>query len=171
MDLSDTVSQSSGLAPVQPAVPQGLVPVWAVGNTSMVVPANAFWMISPPPAAAAVAAPVGTSSNQQAQIWALAPSVTPVFNVAAAARPLSSLVAATSVPQVWPVAAASNSAVSTSTAVGAKVSKKSSMAPSVSSSSGTASASASGKAQMLRDFSLEICDKQELQFMGTTHHA
>ncbi|KHN34441.1 hypothetical protein glysoja_016769 [Glycine soja] len=54
----------------------------------------------------------------------------------------------------------SNSAVSTST-VGAKLATKSSMAPSVS-SSGTKS----GKTQMLRDFSLEICDKQELQLLG-----
>nr|KYP56471.1 Transcription factor TCP19 [Cajanus cajan] len=38
---------------------------------------------------------------------------------------------------------------------------KSSMAPS--------SASASGKAQMLRDFSLQIYDKQELQFMDRSN--
>jgi ABC-type polysaccharide/polyol phosphate transport system ATPase subunit len=50
-----------------------------------------------------------------------------------------------------------------STSVGAKVAKKSTMAPSVSSNSGSGKG---GKAQMLRDFSLEIYDKQELQLMG-----
>ncbi|MED6222373.1 hypothetical protein PIB30_063704 [Stylosanthes scabra] len=65
VDLStDTVSQLSGLAPIQPAVPQGLVPVWTVGNASMVVPPNAFWMIQPQ-ASAAAAPVVGGSSNQQ----------------------------------------------------------------------------------------------------------
>lgn len=60
-----------------------------------------------------------------------------------------------------PSPAICNSTVSTST-VGAKVAKKSSstMAASVS-SSGSGS-----KAQLLRDFSLEIYDKQELQLMG-----
>lgn len=158
VDINDAVSQTSGLAPVQTALPQGLVPAWALGNTGMVVPANTFWMIPPTATATTV------NQNQQPRIWALSPSVTPVFNMAA--RPVSSLVAATNVQQFWPVAAAaeagfgdtSNSAVSTSTVVGPKVTKSSSMAPSVSSSD--------SKAQVLREFSLEIYDKQELQFMG-----
>ncbi|KAJ6712389.1 TRANSCRIPTION FACTOR TCP9-LIKE [Salix purpurea] len=85
-----SISQTSGLAPVTPtapiaasATPQGLVPVYAVGNTGMMVPANAFWMI---PQAATTDSP----ANQQ--IWALSPSLNPVFNVAAA-RPISSFVA------------------------------------------------------------------------------
>ncbi|XP_061364211.1 transcription factor TCP9-like [Gastrolobium bilobum] len=162
VDLNDAVSVSSGLAPVQSAVPQGLVPVWAVGNTSMVVPTNTFWMI--PPSTNQLGGIMG-SSNQQPQIWALSPSMTPVFNMAA--RPISPLVASTNIPEVWPVTAGcsntSNSAVSTST-MGPKVATKSSMAPSVSSSGTTTSGGS--KAQMLRDFSLEIYDKQELQFMG-----
>ena len=48
--------------------------------------------------------------------------------------------------------------------MGATVAKKSTMAPSVS-SGGNGSASTGSKAQMLMDFSLEIYDKQELQFM------
>ncbi|KAJ7010765.1 transcription factor TCP9-like [Populus alba x Populus x berolinensis] len=166
---------TSGLAPVKPsaplaaaATPQGMVPVFAVGNTGMMVPANAFWMI---PQAAATAAP----ANQQ--IWALSPSLTPVFNVAAA-RPISSFVTSTNSGNETGVNTAaagsvvnipsevefrSPSPVVASTSVGAKVAKKSTMAPSVSSNSGSGKG---GKAQMLRDFSLEIYDKQELQLMG-----
>ncbi|OMO89641.1 Transcription factor, TCP [Corchorus capsularis] len=160
------MTQASGLAPV---TPQGLVPVWAVGNTGMMVPANAFWMIPQPTATA----PVGNGlPNQQPspQIWALSPSLTPVFNVAAAARPISSFVATAN--QVQAVMCNGNlstlAAVNTSsTAVGATVAKKSTMAPSVSSGgNNNGSGSTGGKAQMLRDFSLEIYDKQELQFMG-----
>ncbi|KAG5039692.1 hypothetical protein AAZX31_05G048600 [Glycine max] len=156
ININDAVSKSSGLAPVH--VPQGLVPVWAVSNPSMVIPANTFWMI---PQAATTPNPSGGvagPASQQPQLWALSPSV---FNVAA--RPISPLVT-TNIPEARPVMTAcsngSNSAVSTST-VGAKLATKSSMAPSVS-SSGTKS----GKTQMLRDFSLEICDKQELQLLG-----
>lgn len=178
VDVSETISQSSGLAPVgpvTPAVPQGLVPVWAVGNAGMMVPANAFWMI-PQAAASAVAGPP-VHSNQQPQIWTLSPAVTPVFNLAT--RPISSFVAnqpagasiySSGIEVGTPSTPAggvsssglSNSAVNTST-VGPKVARKSStMAPSLSSSSG----SGGTKTQMLRDFSLEIYDKQELQLMG-----
>ncbi|KAJ6714543.1 TRANSCRIPTION FACTOR TCP9-LIKE [Salix viminalis] len=170
-----SISQTSGLAPVTPtapiaaaATPQGLVPVYAVGNTGMMVPANAFWMI---PQAATTASP----ANQQ--IWALSPSLNPVFNVASA-RPISSFVASANSENetgVHTAAAASvvnipsevefraPSPVVASTSVGAKVAKKSTMAPSLSSNSGGGKG---GKAQMLRDFSLEIYDKQELQLMG-----
>lgn len=177
VDLTEAVSQSSGLAPVGPAVPQGLVPVWAVGNASgmnMMVPANAFWMI-PPTAAAAGPGP----SSQHPQIWALSPTMSPLFNMAA--RPISSFVAsqpavvgAPSVPNAAVVEVPahvayhgdgfSNSAANT-TSVGPKSAKKASstMAPSLSSAG---SGGCGSKAQMLRDFSLEIYDKQELQLMG-----
>ncbi|CAK7335429.1 unnamed protein product [Dovyalis caffra] len=188
-----SISQTSGLAPVTPtaptaatATPQGLVPVLAVGNTGMMVPANAFWMIpqaaaaGTPTTAPAFAAAAAVPANQQ--IWALSPSLTPVFNVAAG-RPISPFVASTNGGNQTGVniAAASvvnipsgvefraPSSVVTSTSVGAKVAKKSTMAPSVSSSSGSGGGSGKnngGKAQMLRDFSLEIYDKQELQLMG-----
>lgn len=154
VDINDSQTQPSTLAPVQaatPAVPQGLVPVWTVGNTGMMVPANAFWMIPQ--------AQAGPPQNQNPQIWALSPTL---LNMSA--RPISSFIDASAsgngnvnVPAGGEV---SNSAASTSS-VGAKVAKKSSstMAASVSSSGGT-------KAQLLRDFSLEIYDKQELQLMG-----
>lgn len=174
VDLTDPVSKSSGLAPIGPAVPQGLVPVWAVaGNASgvnMMVPANAFWMF-PPTAAAAGAGP----SSQQPQIWALSPTVTPVFNMAA--RPISSFVAnqpavvgpagvPSAVVEVPSHVAHHGGGLSTSTtSVGPTAAKKTSstMAPSLSSSGGGGGET---KAQMLRDFSLEIYEKRELQFMG-----
>lgn len=180
VDLTEAVSQSSGLAPVGPAVPQGLVPVWAVGNASgmnMMVPANAFWMI-PPTAAAAGPGP----SSQHPQIWALSPTMSPLFNMAA--RPISSFVAsqpavvgAPSVPNPAVVEVPahvayhgdgfSNSAANT-TSVGPKSAKKASstMAPSLSSAGSGGGGGGGSKAQMLRDFSLEIYDKQELQLMG-----
>uniref|UniRef100_A0A2P2QQW0 Uncharacterized protein n=1 Tax=Rhizophora mucronata TaxID=61149 RepID=A0A2P2QQW0_RHIMU len=104
----------------------------------MMVPANAFWMIPQPATATA-----GPSSNQQSQIWALLPStITPVFNVAAApaARPIASLMASTTngnnnnnipsgvdVRGLAAAAAASSPAVVTSTSVGPKLAKKSTM--------------------------------------------
>ncbi|XWS49868.1 hypothetical protein CRYUN_Cryun12cG0040200 [Craigia yunnanensis] len=155
------VTQASGLAPV---TPQGLVPVWTVGNTGMMVPANAFWMIPQP---TATAAGNGLTNQQPSpHIWALSPSLTPVFNVAA--RPISSFVATTNQVQTVVCNGLSNLAVNTSsTPVGAAMAKKSTMASSVSSGgNGSGSSGKGGKAQMLRDFSLEIYDKQELQFMG-----
>lgn len=180
-DAGDAViTQSSGLAAAAPP-PQGLVPVWTVGSAGLVVPTNAFWMIPQPQAATAAAAvAAGPSVAQQAQIWALSPGVAPVLNVAAATvRPVSSLVAAVAAggnipsgieirgPSPGICGGLTNSAVSTSV-VGAKAAKKSRMAPSASSGGGAAmGGGGGGKAQMLRDFSLEIYDKQELQFMGS----
>ncbi|KAI3414694.1 uncharacterized protein J3R85_015992 [Psidium guajava] len=172
-DAGDAVTtQSSGLATAAPP-PQGLVPVWTVGSAGLVVPTNAFWMIPQPQAAtAAVAVAAGPSVAQQAQIWALSPAVAPVFNVAAAtARAVG---AGGNIPSGIEIRGPSpgicggltNSAVSTSV-VGAKAAKKSRMAPSASSGGGAATGGSGGKTQMLRDFSLEIYDKQELQFMGS----
>lgn len=151
-----TVTQPCGLAPV---APQGLVPVWTLGNAggmNMMVPANTFWMV-----------PQVQPGPSQPQIWAFSP----VLNVAA--RPVSSFVGAsatagsfdhvnTSSVQVQPVVVnnnKNNSVNGLSSSVGATVTtnSSSSMAPRMSSG---------GKPQMLRDFSLEIYDKQELQLMG-----
>lgn len=189
-DAGDAViTQSSGLATAAPP-PQGLMPVWTVGNAGLVVPTNAFWMIPPPQASGAVVAG-GPPVAQQAQIWALSPAMTPVFNVAAAAgaaaRPVSSLVAAVTAaaagggnipsgieirgPSPGICGGMTNSAVSTSV-VGAKAAaKKSTMAPSVSSAGGGGGGGGREKAQMLRDFSLEIYDKKELQFMASDNGA
>ena len=117
-----------------------------------------------------------STSNPNPQIWTFSPTVTPVFNVSTA-RPISSFIAnnssqnqiqnqnnnvnvnmsiASGVEIRAPSPAVCNSTVSTSM-VGAKVAKK---------SSSTMAASVTSKAQMLRDFSLEIYDKQELQLLG-----
>ncbi|TQE10121.1 hypothetical protein C1H46_004291 [Malus baccata] len=139
---NDAVSQSSGLAPVGPSVPQGLVPVWAVGGPGLMVPANALWI-----------GPVGSGAGPsgQPQIWALSPTMTPVFNMAGAARPISSFVAnrgggGLGVQDVRaPSPPLSNSAANTST-VGPRAAMRSSttMAPSVSSSSNNSNGSGSG---------------------------
>ncbi|CAN0841531.1 Transcription factor TCP9 [Linum grandiflorum] len=148
------VSQTSGLAPMTaataiPTAAQGLVPVWAVGGSGMMVPANA---LSPP-----------------------------VFNVAQAnsgpaARPISSYVAATANsgvnngghPSVGGMEMRAPPPpppeVTASSTVGSKLAAKrsSAMAPSVSSGG---DGGGGGKVRMLRDFSLEIYEKQELQLM------
>ncbi|KAB2070920.1 hypothetical protein ES319_A08G188200v1 [Gossypium barbadense] len=113
----------------------------------MMIPANAFWMIPQPTATGAAN---GRLSNQQPsspQIWALSPSV---FNVAA--RPISSIVSTSnqSVCNGLSISAVNRSSTA--------VAKKSTMAPSGS--------SGGGKAQMRRDFLLEIYAKKELQLMG-----
>ncbi|CAL5359983.1 unnamed protein product [Camellia sinensis] len=162
---NDGVSQAAGLAPMGPtpvaaAAPQGLVPIWAVSNAGMMIPSNAFWMIPPPSAAATPVAPAATP-----QLWTISPSVTPVFNMSA--RPISSFVSAAqpnaSEVRVVPPSTAVHGSVMTSETVDTVevkgATKKSSMAPASVSSGGI-------KAQMLRDFSLEIYDKKELQFMG-----
>ncbi|GFZ01247.1 TCP family transcription factor [Actinidia rufa] len=154
---SDGVSQAVGLAPVVPtaAAPQGMVPIWAVSNAGMMIPSNAVWVIPQAEAAAPVA--VATGLNQP-QLWTISSSVTPVFNMTA--RPISSLVSvAQPVTAVSPAVCGSLMTAETASGGAAKAgTKKSSMAP----------ASVSSKAQMLRDFSMEIYDKRELQFMGRT---
>ncbi|CAL5429816.1 unnamed protein product [Camellia sinensis] len=151
---NDGVSQTAGLAPVVPAAvapPQGLVPVWAVSNAGMMIPSNAFWMIPPPPPHTAARPVAGLN---QPQLWAISPSVTPVFDVSA--RPISSFVSA---PQ--PVGGGVEIRAPSPAVSGATFgTKKSSMAPA------SVSSGSNNKAQMLRDFSLEIYDKKELQFMG-----
>ncbi|CAN0841527.1 Transcription factor TCP9 [Linum grandiflorum] len=154
----------------------------AVGGSGMMVPANAIWMI--PQAQGGVGpggsnyGPVGNQQQQQAQLWALSP---PVFNVAQAnsgpaARPISSYVAATANsgvnngghPSVGGMEMRAPPPpppeVTASSTVGSKLAAKrsSAMAPSVSSGG---DGGGGGKVRMLRDFSLEIYEKQELQLM------
>ncbi|KAK6947705.1 Transcription factor TCP subgroup [Dillenia turbinata] len=169
-DINDAaVSVSSGLAPIQAAAaatavaaPPGMVPIWAVSNAGVMIPsaaaaAGTFWMIPP------VAATAGPSSNQP-QLWTISPSVTPVFNVSA--RPISSFVSSGQ-PGVIPVSPGPPSvAAGTTATAGVKAGKKSTMAPSVSSTSTSTNTSNTTKTQMLRDFSLEIYDKKELQFIN-----
>ncbi|KAA8539862.1 hypothetical protein F0562_026554 [Nyssa sinensis] len=152
-DVNDSVP--SNFAPVAPMTPQGLVPVWTVGGGAGVVPANAvaggaYFMI--PPTAAAIAGP-----SNQPQFWAIPGMATPVFNVSA--RPISNFVPATQLGVNFGGGdggeVKSPAGSGSSSASGEKSETVSTMAPSSSSTT-----------QMLRDFSLEIYEKKELQFMG-----
>lgn len=157
--VTDGVSVSSGLAPIThqaqaQAQAQGLVPMWA-----NVLPSNGtFWMIPPPSG-------VGPS-NLQPQLWTTFPTtVTPLVNISA--RPISSFVTAIQQP------ANSNSTsfeitqptITAQQAAAASAVTTTSMAPS-SSSVATTSTTPTTTTQLLRDFSLEIYEKQELEFMG-----
>ncbi|XP_052183065.1 transcription factor TCP19 [Diospyros lotus] len=161
-DVKDSVSVSSSFAPVASMAPQGLLPVWTVGCGAGVVPSSAmptgaFFMI--PPTGAAIAGP-----SNQPQLWAIPAGATPVFNVSA--RPISNFVSAMQPGVSLSHGGGSGSGgedqipadSSSNTASGEKTGKASTMAPSSSSTATTTT-------QMLRDFSLEIYDKKELQFM------
>ncbi|MBA0652624.1 hypothetical protein Goklo_019871, partial [Gossypium klotzschianum] len=156
VDINDAVSVSSGLAPVvtpqqqqqqQAAVlPQGLVPIWAIPSNT-VVP-GAFFMVPP---MASLAGP-----STQPHIFTFPATATPVINISA--RPISSFVSA--MQAATPSQLQNNVAVTSCTVPVSKAAKTTSvMAPS---SSSAASATTTTTTQMLRDFSLEIYDKQEL---------
>uniref|UniRef100_A0A6M2ETB2 TCP domain-containing protein n=1 Tax=Populus davidiana TaxID=266767 RepID=A0A6M2ETB2_9ROSI len=157
VDLTEAAHQnsvSSGLAPVASTSPQGLVPIWPMGT-----------LLFPQGSA------VGGGESNQARFWAFPAAstiTTPFFNMAA--KPISSLVSAIQ-PGV-------QSAGNVSGGFGGGESMGSGGSPSnnigsmSSSSSGSSTTSAStgggggGGSQMLRDFSLEIYDKKELQYLG-----
>ncbi|XP_059457457.1 transcription factor TCP9 [Corylus avellana] len=151
IDINDGVSVSAGLAPIttattttqqqaaQAVVPQGLVPVWAISSNA-VVPGT-FIMV--PPTMASIAGP-----STPPHIFTFPASTTPLINISA--RPISSFVSsmaniATPV-QIQPSCSAASSSSAAATI--------------------TTSTSAATTTQMLRDFSLEIYDKQELQLMS-----
>ncbi|XP_016491991.1 transcription factor TCP19-like [Nicotiana tabacum] len=170
--LNKNVANVSQFAPVTPppvtlaagvAPPQGLIPVWAMNNGGVMIPSNSFWMIPATP-------PLNVTNNnsnnnvmQYPQLWTITPSVTPVFNLAAAARPISSFVAATAANINGPPPMMEAGPLSTWPKVG---SNKSSMAPASLSSGDRNNNNNDVKAHKLRDFSLEIYDRKELQFMG-----
>ncbi|KAA8533790.1 hypothetical protein F0562_031307 [Nyssa sinensis] len=130
--------------------PQGLVPVWTMGGGAGVVPSGgAFFMI--PPTAAAIAGP-----SNQPQLWAIPATATPVFNVSA--RPISNFVSAMQ-PGVSFGGGGEVQAVAVSVSNSGSGEKKSGKASTM------APSSSSTTPQMLRDFSLEIYDKKELQLM------
>ncbi|GKV12991.1 hypothetical protein SLEP1_g24072 [Rubroshorea leprosula] len=164
VDVNDAVSVSSGLAPIttvqrpppqqQPQlVPQGLVPIWTIPSNT-VVP-GAFLMVPP---MASVAGP-----SNQPQIFAFPASATPLINISA--RPISSFVSAM---QATPVQLQSSAAVSSSAKFASLMAPSSTSATTAtkSTTTSTKSTTTSTTTQMLRDFSLEIYDKQEIQFMA-----
>ncbi|KAI3934213.1 hypothetical protein MKW92_006540 [Papaver armeniacum] len=169
----DGVSVSSGLAPIsritttttgvigaaqaQPP-PQGFMPMWAFSNPSNT--AGTFWMI--PPNSAITTGPV--VSSLQPQLWSFPSTVTPLVNIST--RPISSFI--TMQPSIiqlhHPVIAppTTTNTIFPNSPV-PKSSNKSVMTPA---SSSTPTITATTTTQMLREFSLEILDRQELQLMG-----
>ncbi|WMV43782.1 hypothetical protein MTR67_037167 [Solanum verrucosum] len=164
-EFIDVGSLNRNAANVSQFAPPGLLPIWTMSNGGMMIPATV--------------PPVNVTNNnnnnnnvvvQYPQLW------TPVFNLAT--RPISSFVAA-------PTAAAATNNISSpppiimagpltindgaATSTGPKVgSNKSSMAPASLSSSTNRNNNNKNdvKPHMLRDFSLEIYDRKELQFMS-----
>ncbi|XAR63128.1 hypothetical protein NMG60_11022961 [Bertholletia excelsa] len=143
------VTTSSSLAPLttSTATPKTLVPMWAIPSNA----APTFWIV-PPAATAAIPGP-----SNQPHIWTAFPttSTTPFVNISA--RPISTFVALSASP--LPNTSATSSSVGATTYPAVSVT-----APSSASSKATAAT----RTQTLRDFSLEICDKKELQFMAAT---
>ncbi|KAH7864224.1 hypothetical protein Vadar_027134 [Vaccinium darrowii] len=125
---------------------QTLVPMWAIPSNS----APTFWIVPPQ-----------IQSNQLPQIW-----TAPFVNISA--RPISSFsiqpainITTATTPPPLEIHALSSPTTTTSSTVGAKIEK------SVSTSAPSSSSSGKSKTQMLRDFSMEVYDKQELQLMGS----
>ncbi|KAL4621745.1 hypothetical protein ACB092_06G251600 [Castanea dentata] len=163
IDINDGVSVSSGLAPISTAtaaatittttmpqiqaVPQALVPMWAIPSNA-VVP-GAFIMV--PPMTSIPGAP------NPAHIFTFPATATPLINISA--RPISSFVSsmANIAPPVQIQASSAASCSSSATAI------TTSTTTIATTSAPTATISTT---QKLRDFSLEIYDKQELQFMS-----
>ncbi|KAA8520563.1 hypothetical protein F0562_014819 [Nyssa sinensis] len=160
VNADSTVCVPSGLTPVAAATPpQTLVPMWAIPSNA----APTFWMI---PSTTAIAGP-----SNQPQIWTFQPTATPLINISA--RPISSFVASVQ-PNINittpPLEIQSlSTSVTTSSTAGAKTEKTVSITAPISSSAKTTNTPTTTTAttQMLRDFSLEIYDKQELQFITT----
>lgn len=186
-------NDNSSFAPVAPIAPQGLVPVWTVGAhaahgmvPTSAVPSGAFLMI--PPTGTTIAAAAGAvppRPSNQPQLWAIpAAAATPVFGVSG--RPISNFVSAMEPGPSANFATAGGegdgdggeshegSALPNIVGSGDKncSGKISAMGPFASSTSrdgaatrATGSPTGATSAQMLRDFSLEIYDKRELQLM------
>ncbi|KAK8518306.1 hypothetical protein V6N12_017459 [Hibiscus sabdariffa] len=132
----------------QSSVPSGLAPVAPLThNTSFNLNPQGLVPIWPIPAAA---------GSNPAQLWAIPATATPFFNIAG--RPISSFVSAMQ-PEVQDSGAGSmgSSVVPTSTSSGVVGVRGGD------NNSSNRSASAN---QMLREFSLEILDKRELQLLG-----
>ncbi|CAK7357323.1 unnamed protein product [Dovyalis caffra] len=167
VDVNGNVSASASLAPTtkqqsqpqpqpQPprppaqqtvaAVPQGLVPMWAIPSNA-VVP-GAFFMVPSIP---------GTPN--QPQIFTFPAAAAPLINIST--RPISSFVSSTqsNLAMAMPVSGSGVSGSKPANGI-------SMMAPSSSSASTVTSTTTNSTPQMLRDFSLEIYDRQELQLMS-----
>ncbi|GAU15485.1 hypothetical protein TSUD_45220 [Trifolium subterraneum] len=157
VDVNDQVSMCSGLAPIA-QTPYGgatvnggenggggLVPLWPVVSNGVTNQTGPFFMFP-------------NSTMNQPQFWAI--PAAPFFNMQQN-RPISDYVSAMQMQQ--------NHQQQPSNA-SANANSSSTLVPCLNSATSTtcsaASSSSAGTPQMLRDFSLEIFDKKELQFMG-----
>ncbi|KAK7343655.1 hypothetical protein VNO77_12565 [Canavalia gladiata] len=144
---SNQVSVSSGLAPIAQSAygsvsgGGGLVPLWPGSNAT-----GPFFMFP--------------SSSNPPQYWAIPATAAPFFNVQA--RPISGIVSAMQV-QMQSHGHHSSNAASESANFSSTFAPTMSSSPTVATPS---SSSAPTSTQMLRDFSLQIYDKKELQFLG-----
>ncbi|KAL6509488.1 hypothetical protein OROGR_022798 [Orobanche gracilis] len=144
------VNDASRFAPVAPIAPQGLVSVF---------PSGAFFMIPPSGGAAAASGP-----SSQPQFWAIPANATPVFNFSG--MPISNLVSFgvsdSGGRGICDNDAGTNSSFESDDNYGTTIA-----APSTSSTSSTTAAAigTTSATKMSRDFSLEIYDRRELQFM------
>lgn len=152
---SSQSSLSSGLAPITPTTTsyhnnninnsisagQGFVPLWPMG---------AFML----QAAQSGVVSCGTVSNQ-AQLWAFPAAATPIFNLQT--RPISSFVSAT---------AQSSEGQGSDGVLGSCSSSGTTTTATTSASVSNSATTTTSTTQMLRDFSLQIYDKKELQFLG-----
>lgn len=149
IDINDGVSVSSGLAPIATtqqrqvqAVPQTVVPVWAIPSNA-VVPGT-FIMVPP---MATIAGP-----SNAPHIFTFPAGGTPLINISA--RPISSFVSSmTNSPATVQIQASTAASCSGSAAT-------------ITSSTTSISTTITSTTQLLRDFSMEIYDKQELPFMS-----
>jgi hypothetical protein len=158
VDVNDQVSMCSGLAPIAQtpysgaavnggenggAGGGGLVPLWPVVSNGVSNQTGPYFMFP-------------HSVMNQPQFWAI--SAAPFFNVQN--RPISDYVSsAMQMQQNQLPSNASANANSSSTLVPC-------LNSAISTTCSAASSSSAGTPQMLRDFSLELYDKKELQFMG-----
>ncbi|XP_045831133.1 transcription factor TCP19 [Trifolium pratense] len=156
VDVSDQVSMCSGLAPIaqtpycgaavnggENGGGGGLVPLWPVVSNGVSNQTGPFFMFP-------------NSTMNQPQFWAI--PAAPFYNVQN--RPISDYVSAMQMMQ-------QNQQPSNASA---NANSSSTLVPCLNSATSTtcsaASSSSAGTPQMIRDFSLEIFDKKELQFMG-----
>ncbi|GMH28153.1 hypothetical protein Nepgr_029996 [Nepenthes gracilis] len=160
IDVNDCVAaMSTGFAPIKPSAalgtaggvgdvntgPQGLVPLWPANAVQ-----GAFFMVA--------SNAITVSGSQQPQFWAIPAAATPVFNVAA--RPISSFIS--TVPLKGGNIGGGGEVQPANSSGVFRNGSESTMAP----SSGSGTSNNITTTQKLRDFSLEIYDKKELQLMS-----
>ncbi|XP_010506536.1 PREDICTED: transcription factor TCP9-like [Camelina sativa] len=171
IDINDAVSVSSGLAPITtttmiqqpPAAPsttvaqqQHMYPMWAIPSNAVIPTVGAFFLVPQ------IAGP----ANQPQLLAFPAAAAAPPSSYVAAVQQASSLARPPPSHQVYPGSGVSDVSGSNS------LRTTSAMAPSSSSgikTGGSSSSVTTTTTHTLRDFPLEIYEKQELhQFMSTT---